>query len=253
VKLTVIVPTYNEVENVSRLADALFALPLPDLRILFVDDSSPDGTAHKIIELMDKYPDRISLHVRPAKMGLGPAYLTGFRIALEGGADAILQMDADFSHPPEKVAELVRALESCDVAVGSRYVPGGELDERWPIWRRWLSGFGNFYGRTILNLPVRDVTGGFRLWRRRTLECLPLDRIKSNGYVFQVELAYLTNQLGFHVEEIPIRFADRRWGRSKMSLGIQLEAAIRVWTVLFTYRDLKPISHITNPYPGGDV
>ena len=147
-------------------------------------------------------------------------------------------MDADFSHPPEKIVELVKTLETCDMALGSRYVPGGKLDERWPFWRKALSGFGNFYARTILSLPLRDVTGGFRLWKKETLSAMPLDRIRSNGYVFQVEMAYVANKLGFKFKEIPIYFADRRWGKSKMSMKIQIEAAIRVWQLPGIYRDL---------------
>jgi dolichol-phosphate mannosyltransferase len=246
--LTVVIPTFNEAGNIPPLAEALFTLPIPDLRILVVDDNSPDGTAETVRELASRYPGRISLHVRPRKMGLGSAYVTGFRLALEDGAEAIAQMDADFSHPPEKLVELAAALDSFDLAIGSRYVAGGSLDERWPLWRKALSAFGNFYARTILNLTIRDVTGGFRLWHRRALEGLPLDSVRSSGYVFQVELAYLAERLGYRVKEIPIHFADRRWGKSKMSLRIQLEAALRVWTVRFSYRDLKP-ARAASPYP----
>jgi dolichol-phosphate mannosyltransferase len=250
--LTVVIPTFNEAGNVPRLAEALFALPIPDLRILVVDDNSPDGTAQTVRELAGRYPGRISLHLRPRKMGLGSAYVTGFRIAMENGAEAIAQMDADFSHPPEKLVELANAMESFDLAIGSRYVEGGSLDERWPLWRRSLSAFGNFYARTILNLIIQDVTGGFRVWHRRALEGLPLDGIRSSGYVFQVELAYLAERLDYRVKEIPIHFADRRWGKSKMSLRIQLEAAMRVWWVRFAYRGLKP-GAIASPYPGRGV
>lgn len=175
---------------------------------------------------------------RPGKMGLGTAYINGFQRALQDGAQSICQMDADFSHPPAKIVELVEALKGCDIALGSRYIPGGALDERWPLWRKSLSGFGNFYARTILNLPMKDVTGGFRLWRRTTLEGMPLDRIRSNGYIFQVEMAFVATRLGFTMKEVPIYFADRRWGKSKMSLRIQLEAAVRVWQLLNMYRDL---------------
>jgi dolichol-phosphate mannosyltransferase len=175
---------------------------------------------------------------RTGKLGLGTAYIQGFHQAIKDGADAIGQMDADFSHPPEKIIELVKTLESCDMALGSRYVPGGKLDERWPFWRKALSGFGNFYARTILGLPLRDVTGGFRLWKKETLSAMPLDRIRSNGYVFQVEMAFVASKLGFKFREIPIYFADRRWGTSKMSFRIQIEAAIRVWQLPGLYRDL---------------
>jgi dolichol-phosphate mannosyltransferase len=148
-------------------------------------------------------------------------------------------MDADFSHPVDKIPELLNVLESCcDVALGSRYVPGGSLDERWPVWRKGLSAFGNIYARTILSLPMKDVTGGFRLWRRATLERMPLERIRSNGYIFQVEMAYVAHKLGFTFQEVPIHFADRRWGTSKMSFRIQIEAAVRVWQLMGMYSDL---------------
>jgi dolichol-phosphate mannosyltransferase len=134
---------------------------------------------------------------------------------------------------------MASALEGVDAVIGSRYVPGGKLDESWPFWRKALSGFGNFYARIILNLPVRDATGGFRLWRRETLRRMPLERVKSNGYVFQVEMAYVASLLGFRFKEIPIYFADRRWGESKMSFRIQVEAAFRVWLLPGFYRDLR--------------
>lgn len=237
-QLTVIVPTYNEAENIPRLVSILFDLPIPDLRLLVVDDNSPDGTGELVKDLSAKHPGRISVHERAGKMGLGTAYLEGFQVAFAAGATAVAQMDADFSHPIEKLVDLLATVQDYDFAIGSRYVEGGQLDERWPLWRRWLSSFGNVYARTILHLPIRDVTGGFRVWRRETLEAMPLDRVRSNGYVFQVEMAYLACKLGFRAHEIPIYFADRRWGESKMSLSIQAEAALRVWNVLYSYRDL---------------
>lgn len=238
-KITVVIPTYNEAENLPKLVDALFALPLPDLGLLVVDDNSPDGTGDLAEKLATETGGRVHVLHRPGKMGLGSAYIQGFNRALVLGTDAICQMDADFSHPPEKILELVKALEHTDVAIGSRYVPGGKLDERWPAWRKGLSTFGNLYARTILGMPLRDVTGGFRLWRSTVLRRLPLERVKSNGYVFQVEMAYLVHLLGFKTKEIPIYFADRRWGQSKMSLRIQLEAAYRTWLLLFWYSDLR--------------
>jgi dolichol-phosphate mannosyltransferase len=151
-------------------------------------------------------------------------------------------MDADFSHPPEKLLELMGALDCSDVAMGSRYVPDGAVDERWPLWRKSLSAFGNFYARTILGLPVRDATGGFRVWRRETLCAMPLERVRSNGYTFQVEMAYLAYRLGFTIQEVPFYFADRRWGKSKMSFLIQREAALRVWQIWWEYRHLKRVA-----------
>ncbi len=237
-KTTIVIPTYNEAVNLPILVEKLFNLPLTDLSILVVDDNSPDGTGNIAEELGKKYDGRVSVLHRAGKLGLGSAYIQGFQKAIQNGAEAVGQMDADFSHPPEKVVELVKALETCDMALGSRYVAGGKLDERWPLWRKALSGFGNFYARTILGLKLRDVTGGFRLWKSSTLNAMPLDRIRSNGYIFQVEMVYVATKLGFHFSEIPIYFADRRWGQSKMSIRIQLEAAVRVWQLPGMYRDL---------------
>lgn len=237
--LTIITPTYNEAENLPRLVSALFSLPLDDLHILVVDDNSPDGTGRIADELAVQNPGRISVLHRAGKMGLGSAYIQGFQHALGSGADAILQMDTDFSHPPEKVPEMLAALSKFDAVLGSRYVPGGSVDHRWPFWRKGLSAFGNLYARAILHAPIRDMTGGFRLWRRETLMGIPLDRVRSNGYAFQVEMAYLAYRLGYSTFEVPIYFADRRWGQSKMSWHIQVEAALRVWQMLAEYRSVN--------------
>jgi dolichol-phosphate mannosyltransferase len=238
VQLSIVIPTYNEAENLPTLISALFALPLEGTRLLVVDDNSPDGTGELVEELAPIYQGRLQVRHRAGKLGLGSAYLEGFKQVIGEGAEAIAQMDADFSHQPEKLVELVEALRNCDVALGSRYVPGGSLDERWPAWRKGLSAFGNFYARAILSIPVRDVTGGFRVWRRHTLQRMPLELVRSNGYSFQVEMAYLAYRMGFTFEEVPIHFADRRWGQSKMSLRIQAEAAIRVWQFWRNYRKL---------------
>ena len=238
-QLTIIIPTFNEAENLPKLVSALFALPVENLKILVVDDNSPDGTGKIAEQLGHAYPGRIAVLHRPGKLGLGSAYILGFRHALETGAEAVGQMDADFSHPTEKIADLLAALQSCDIAIGSRYVPGGSVDINWPLWRKWLSAFANFYARTILRLPLRDVTGGFRLWRGETLKGMPLDRIRTNGYAFQVETAYVAYLLGYKFKEIPIYFADRRWGTSKMSFSIQREAARRVWQMLYEHRRLR--------------
>ena len=176
---------------------------------------------------------------RPAKLGLGTAYLAGFAEALRRDPSAVIQMDADFSHAPEELPGFLAGLVDADAVFGSRYVPGGHLDERWSAGRVALSRFGNFYARAILRLPMRDVTGGFRAWRPETLRGLPLDRIRSNGYVFQVEMAYAAHRLGYSIAEVPITFIDRRYGRSKMSFRIQMEAALRVWQVLFSHRGLR--------------
>ena len=237
-KITIVMPTYNEAENLPKMADTLFALPLKNLNLLVVDDNSADGTGTIADMLAQKYPGKLTVIHREGKLGLGTAYIDGFNYLLQGDSDVIGQMDADFSHPPEKIVELVEALHACDVAVGSRYIPGGSLDEHWPLWRKGLSSFANFYARAILNLPIKDTTGAFRLIKRDALKKLPLDRIRSNGYVFQVELAYLMHKMGLSFKEVPIYFKERELGASKMSFGIQLEAALRVWALLWQYRDL---------------
>jgi dolichol-phosphate mannosyltransferase len=239
VQLTVVIPTFNEAENLPGLVSALFGLPIPELGLLVVDDHSPDGTGEIAEQLSQAHPGRLVVIHRAGKLGLGSAYIFGFSQALEAGAQAVAQMDADFSHPPDKLVDLMQALRSCDVAMGSRYVPGGSVDENWPLWRRSLSAFGNWYARLILGLPIRDVTGGFRLWRRETLLGMPLERVRSNGYAFQVEMAYLATRLGYRFLEVPFYFADRRWGHSKMSARIQREAALRVWQMRLEYRHLK--------------
>ena len=238
-KTVIIVPTYNEVENLPRLVASVLALPMDGLGMLIVDDNSPDGTGQLAEELGQKYDGRVQVLHRPGKMGLGTAYIQGFKCALDMGAEMIGQMDADFSHPIDTIPLLAQALKHVDVAIGSRYVPGGRLDDDWPLWRKRLSAFGNFYARTILSLPVQDVTGGFRLWRRETLQAIPLDRVRSNGYVFQVEMAYVAHRLGFRFTEIPIYFAERTCGQSKMSFRIQVEAAFNTWALLGRYRDLR--------------
>lgn len=237
-QITVITPTYNEAENLPKLVSALFSLPL-DLSLLIVDDNSPDGTGKLADDLAKKYPGRVEVLHRPGKMGLRSAYLNGFQKILNGNAQVLVQMDADFSHDPAALVEMSKLLESCDVVLGSRYVPGGSVDKNWPLWRKNLSAFGNFYARTILGLPLHDVTTGYRMWRRETLQQMPVERIQSSGYVFLVEMMYLAHCLQFKIGESPIYFADRRWGKSKMSIKIQMEAAMRIWQVLWNFRDLK--------------
>ena len=238
-QLTVIVPTYNEAENLPKLVSALFALSIPGLKILIVDDNSPDGTGQLADELAGRYPDRISVLHRTGKLGLRTAYLDGFKRAIADGAEAVGQMDADFSHDPRKLVEMVAALDDADVVLGSRYVSGGSVDRQWPLWRKWRSSFGNNYARTVLGFPLRDVTTGYRLWRREALQGMPLNRMRANGYVFLVEMAYMAFCLRYRFAQVPIYFADRRWGKSKMSFKIQFEAALRLWQVKWNYRDLR--------------
>jgi dolichol-phosphate mannosyltransferase len=238
-KIFIVIPTYNEAENLPVLVKEIFDLAIPELNILVVDDNSPDGTGEIAEKLGVEHDGHVRVLHRAGKLGLGTAYIQGFQKAIDEGAEAIGQMDADFSHPLAKIPDLLAALEGCDLALGSRYIPGGSLDKDWPLWRKGLSTFGNLYARTILRLSLQDVTGGFRFWRRATLMGMPLERVRSNGYVFQVEMAYLAHLLGFTAQEVPFYFADRRVGTSKMSLRIQMEAAIRVWQLPGMYRDLR--------------
>ncbi len=242
-KIMTVIPTYNEAENLGELVRALFALGLPDFHVLVVDDASPDGTGEIAERLKTRYPEHVHVIHREGKLGLGTAYITGFRYALAEGADVIVQMDADFSHRPEYVPQMVEALREYDLVIGSRYVPGGRLDERWSWWRYLLSWWANsVYVRLILNTRVRDATAGFRAWRRETLQGIGLERIRSNGYIFQVEMAYVAERLGYRILEIPIYFEDRRIGRSKMSVPVKLEAAWRVWQIRWRHRHLYPAS-----------
>jgi len=228
-QIAAIIPTYNEAENLPKLVSALFSLPL-ELRVLIVDDSSPDGTG-AVADRLAAGDSRVRVLHREGKLGLRSAYIAGIRWALEEQADAVLQMDADFSHDPLRIPAMAEQLATHDMVLGSRYVPGGSVDLQWPAWRKGLSAFANFYARTILGMRLHDVTTGFRLWRRQTLLGMPLDQIRSNGYVFLVEMVYVAYCLEYRIGEVPIYFADRKWGQSKMTLRIQLEAAFRIWQV----------------------
>lgn len=242
-KVIVVIPTYNEADNLPSLVDALLALPMPGLEVVIVDDNSPDGTGIVADKLAAARPGCISVLHRADKRGLGTAYLDGFRWALAAprSADAVVQMDADFSHSPEYIPTFVARLSDYDVVIGSRYVAGGRLDKRWGLGRHLLSWWANsIYTRLMLNVRVRDATAGFKAWRRETLLGLGLDRIRSNGYVFQIEMAYVTERLGYRALEVPIYFEDRRVGRSKMSIPVKLEAAWRVWEVRWRHRRLTP-------------
>lgn len=239
-KVMVIIPTYNEAENIQAIVAELLSLEVDNLSVLIVDDDSPDGTGEIAERLRAQHPQRLQVLHRTGKRGLGRAYIAGFRQAFAARADYIIQMDADFSHSPAYIPVFLSKMADWDVVVGSRYVPGGGLDERWSWWRRFLSWWANAaYSRLILGLQVHDATSGFRCWRREVLEAMDLDHIRSSGYVFQVELAYLAERLGFRVLEVPIYFEDRRIGRSKMSLPVQLEAAWKVWEIKWRYRGLE--------------
>jgi len=237
-RTTVVLPTYNEAENIGPIVEALLGLGVPGLSILVVDDASPDGTGDIADRLATEHPGQVSVLHRVGPRGLGWAYLAGFRQALADGAEAIIQMDCDFSHNPADVPRLLAHIPDYDLVIGSRYIPGGSTAEEWGPYRKLLSGWANFYARTILGLRTRDVTGGFRAWKRETLEGIGLDRVRSQGYVFQVETACLCERMGYRILEVPIRFEERRKGHSKMSLRVQVEAALRVWEVGWRYRHL---------------
>ena len=238
-QVTVVVPTYNESKNVSTLVGELFAQPVSDLHVLVVDDESPDGTGAIADELASRTPDRMEVMHRKGPRGLGRAYVDGFRWAIEHGADAIVQMDADFSHSPTDVPRLVDRISECDVAVGSRYVAGGKVDEHWGFGRYALSWWANMYARTILGIRTRDATAGFKCWRRSALEAIDLSLIRSNGYIFQVEMIYVSEKLGLHICEVPIYFEDRRIGQSKMTIPVKFEAAWRVFQVGWRHRNVR--------------
>jgi dolichol-phosphate mannosyltransferase len=230
----VVVPTFNEAANVGAVLERVLALP-DGFAVLVIDDGSPDGTADIVADLRDAHPDRVGLVRRPGKQGLGTAYLTGFRHALDAGYDYVCEMDADFSHSPE---DLPRLLEACrpaaegggeaDLAIGSRYV-GGVRVMNWPLSRLILSYGAGMYTRAITRLPVQDVTAGFKCFRRRVLEEIDFERVRSNGYSFQIEMTYRAWRKGFRVVEIPIVFTERTEGQSKMSKAIVREAARKVW------------------------
>lgn len=239
-KIVIVVPTYNEAGNIEKLAGALFALPVEGLELLIVDDNSPDGTG-QIADRLAASDLRVHVMHRAGKMGLGTAYVQGFRWALEYGADLIMQMDADFSHDPRYVPQLIAAAQTYDAVIGSRYVKGGSLDEQWGVERKLLSWWANrVWVGLILRMPVADATGGFRCWRRSTIVGMDLSRIKSNGYIYQVEITYLATRLGYSFVEIPIHFPDRKVGRSKMGLRVQLEAALGVFGLRMRYGNLTP-------------
>jgi dolichol-phosphate mannosyltransferase len=224
VNATVCLPTYNERENLEAM---LRALGPHGVRVLVVDDNSPDRTG----ELADRLAgelDFVDVLHRPQKEGLGPAYLAGFRRALADGAELVLEMDCDFSHDPADVPRLIAAVEAgADLALGSRYVEGGRVED-WGLLRRFVSAGGSLYARVLLGLPVRDLTGGFKCYRREVLETIDLDAVASKGYAFQIETTYRTVRAGFRVVEVPIRFADRADGHSKMSRRIVVEAMWKV-------------------------
>ena len=223
----VIVPTYNECENIARLIDRVLSQDRR-LEILVVDDGSPDGTAAIVQTIMEREP-RVHILCRPRKMGLGTAYIAGFRWALEQGYDAVFEMDADFSHDPAHLPEFLSAIQNADLVLGSRYRDGRVTVVNWPISRLLLSYFANVYARFVTGLNVWDATGGFKCFRRVVLEAVDFNDVKSNGYAFQIEMSVRASKRGFRIVEIPIVFVDRTEGTSKMSKSIVREAVWMVW------------------------
>jgi len=223
----VVIPTYNEAGNIDMLLDRLFGLNIPTLHVLIVDDNSPDGTAERVAQ-RSRHEPRLHLIHREKKMGLGTAYVAGFKFALQNGFDLIFEMDADLSHNPEDIPRFLSKSDEFDLVIGSRYLTGVNVTN-WPLSRLLLSLFANAYTRIITRMPIHDCTSGFKCFHRRVLEAITLDNIVSNGYAFQIELHYKAWRKGFRICEIPIVFTERLAGKSKMSRRIQLEAAKMVW------------------------
>lgn len=249
-KTLVVIPTYNEADNLPSISAAIFDLNISGLEILIVDDNSPDGTGRVADALVEKYPNRFHILHRQGKQGLGTAYIQGFQWGLERGADFIIQMDADFSHSPNYIPTFLEEITDYDVVVGSRYVKGGRLDERWS-WGRWfLSWWANsVWIHLILSTHTKDATAGFKCWRAEALNRMHLETVRSNGYIFQVEMCYLAEKLGLRIREIPIYFEDRRIGQSKMSMRVKLEAALRVFEIRMRYRNLEIDSTLDRNLP----
>jgi dolichol-phosphate mannosyltransferase len=231
-KTIVVIPTYNEAGNLPVMTEALFALGIDTLEILIVDDNSPDGTGQAADRLREQHPGRLHVMHRAGKQGLGTAYIQGFNWALEQGAENVIQMDADFSHSPADIPRMLEAIGGYDVVVGSRYVKGGRTDDSWGWGRKFLSWWANsVWVRLALGVRTKDATAGFKCWRADALRRMDLSRIRSNGYIFQVEMCYVAEKMGLRILEIPIYFDDRRIGQSKMSMRVKVEAALRVFEI----------------------
>ncbi len=225
-KSIIIIPTYNELENIRRIIPDILGR-YDEVDVLIVDDNSPDGTG-VFVEQLANGSNRIKLIKRPSKMGLGTAYIQGFKFALQNGYEYIFEMDADYSHDPKEIKNFLDNIKNCDLVLGSRYKTGVNV-VNWPMRRLMLSYFANGYTRFVTGLPVRDATGGFKCFRRKVLESIDLDSVKSNGYAFQIEMTFKAFKKGFRIVEIPIIFIDRFQGSSKMSKKIVREAVLMVW------------------------
>ncbi|MCC8926305.1 MAG: polyprenol monophosphomannose synthase [Rhodococcus sp. (in: high G+C Gram-positive bacteria)] len=235
-KTTVVVPTYNERENLPKLIGLLADLRIENLHVLVVDDNSPDGTGKIADEMTENGPLPVTVLHRTEKNGLGRAYVAGMTRALDDGADIVIQMDADLSHPTDVIPTMIDTLTTTDAAVvlGSRYVPGGAVASDWPWHRKALSAWANFYVNAILRLGVKDATAGFKAWHASTLRAIDVASVQSNGYAFQVEMNHRTVRRGLLLAEVPIRFEERNDGESKMSLSVQLESAAVPWKLLLS-------------------
>lgn len=231
----IVVPTYNEIENIQALTEAVMTAVPREVELLVVDDGSPDGTGQLVDSLAQQNP-RIHVLHRPKKMGLGTAYVNGFRWGMEKGFDTFIEMDADFSHDPKYLSRMLELLETHDVVIGSRYIQGGGT-VNWGTGRKVLSRGGSIYSRAILGAPIRDFTGGFNGWKRKVIEAVDLGSLRSDGYSFQIELKYRAFLKGFRITEFPIIFEDRKVGKSKMNRRIVVEALGRVWS--FRMRALR--------------
>lgn len=232
IRSLIIIPTYNELENIGKLLPILMTMYVEDsVDVLIVDDNSPDGTANFVKEFGQKN-DRVKLLTREKKMGLGTAYCAGFKFAIHEGYDYIFEMDADFSHDPKEIKNFLTAIRENDLVIGSRYLTGVNVIN-WPMRRLMLSYFANYYTRYVTGLPLHDSTGGFKCFRREVLESIELDKITSNGYAFQIEMNFKAWKKGFRIKEIPIIFYDREKGNSKMSKKIVREAVLLVWKLRF--------------------
>jgi dolichol-phosphate mannosyltransferase len=230
-RILVITPTYNEKENIEAIIQQVLAVD-PGIEMLIVDDNSPDGTGDMVDSICEA-ESRVHVLHRAGKLGLGTAYVEGFKKAIEMGVDCVVQMDADFSHHPSYLKSMLDKLDEADVVIGSRYMHGNISVVNWPLSRLMLSYFANIYARWVTGLPVYDVTGGFKAIKLKVLESINLDRISSNGYAFQIEMNYIFNKKGFSIAEVPIIFADREGGVSKMSRKIVLEAVFKIWLYRF--------------------
>lgn len=236
-KKLIVIPTYNERENIKRILKRVMAVD-PAVEVLVVDDGSPDGTAGIVETIMQNEP-RIHILNRTEKGGLGPAYIAGFKWALQRDYEMIMEMDADLSHRPRYLPRFFQAIDETDIVVGSRWMPGGRI-ANWPIQRVMLSRMASLYCKLILWVPVSDMTAGFVAYRRHVLEALDLDQVRSDGYSFQIEMKYKALKRGFKIREIPITFTDRKEGQSKISRHIVFEALMRVWVLKFSCKDTAP-------------